>query len=353
MSNKHILFFLHGMGKHDNTWHEAGLKVLQSAWQEYDNLKDLNFNELIEPVPLVYDDVFETWRQRMSADFAAFRTALLGGIAPEDVPNTNNLKKQIDKIEGWIGAGEPNFIWSHAMDVVMYRFLTLMRVPVDVSVYKQIIDKLAESSWTGWSIVAHSLGTSVAHNVLNTLYTTGLDGDPPFTTEQTRPQIIMMVANVSRILQRPGAKVYETPVHPGMSSIGAVCNYYLNVRHRLDPFTIPMAFDPDNWPSGATYSKDKYQHIRPSHIHFEKDELFKVHDFDHYLKNPRVHAALFRALAGKHSISDQELDDKKTEFDAAIVSSTLKQARSKLESKLPSVNSQLDVYINLFKKIFS
>ena len=160
-----------------------------------------------------------------------------------------------------------------------------------------------------------------------------------------------MVSNVSRVLQRSGAKVYETLVRPGMASTNAICEYYLNVRHRLDPFTVVKPFDPDSWPNNATFSTNKYQHIRPSHIHFEKDEIFKVHDFALYLKNPRVHAALFRSLVGKAAIPDEELQQKSAEFDSALVSTTLAEARSKLESRLPAINGGLEAFIGVFKKL--
>ncbi len=73
---KHVLFFIHGMGRHYNTWHEPGLQVLRSVFDDYDGLRGLDFDEIIDPIPVVYDDKIERWRQRMAADFQAFR----GGI---------------------------------------------------------------------------------------------------------------------------------------------------------------------------------------------------------------------------------------------------------------------------------
>lgn len=353
MTTKHVVFLIHGMGVHDRTWPDEGLKVLRSAWSEYDDLSRLEFDEYIKPVPVVYDDVFETWRQEMKKDFVAFKSALLGGIADEDTSKKLSIEKQIDKAGKWIGAGEPEFLWTHAMDVILYRYFTLMRLPADISVYHQFLKGLSENPGSDWSIVGHSLGTSVAHNVLNTMYTTGLNGDPPVTTQELRPRLIMMVANVSRVLQRPGAKVFETAVRPGPPNGGAICKYYINVRHQFDPFTFPRSFEPDpDWPSSTIHVSDKYQHIRPAHIHFERNDLGIVHNFAHYMKNPRVNAEVFRCLIDRTAITDDELREKNRDFDSSVVSTTLDQARSKLESISPAVGSGLDIFLNLFKKVF-
>ena len=42
--SKHILFCVHGMGEHDNTWHEKGVRVLKSAFGDFERLSQLDFD---------------------------------------------------------------------------------------------------------------------------------------------------------------------------------------------------------------------------------------------------------------------------------------------------------------------
>ncbi len=351
---KHVVFFVHGMGNHDNKWHEAGLKALSSAWSEYDNLNDDTLEDKIEAISVVYNDIFEVWRQRMKSDFDSFKGALLGtasNIANEDQGQVDAISKKLDRIGEWIGAGEPEFVWTHAMDVVLYRFFTQIRMAIDVSVLKQILERVNKGNFKTWSVVGHSLGTSVVHNSINSLYGAGVGDVAPLSPNETRARVIMMVANVSRILERPGAKVFESRVRPGASNTGRTCGYYLNVRHKLDPFTYPRPFERDPWPDATTFMTDRYQHIRPGHVQFNKTELMKVHDFEHYLKNPRVHVPLLRAILGNVLISDDEFRDAKAGFDADQLDSAIDQVRSALESKLPAPGSNWGVFVELFKKL--
>ncbi len=351
---KHVVFFVHGMGTHDNTWHEAGLKALSSAWSEYDNLNDDTLGDKIEAIPIIYDDIFELWRQRMKADFDSFKGALFSNassIADEDKGQLDAVTKKLDKISDWIGAGEPEFVWTHAMDVILYRFFTQIRMAVDVSVLTQIMERVNEGGFKTWSVIGHSLGTSVVHNCINSLYGAGVGDVAVLSPDETRPRVIMMVGNVSRVLERPGAKAFESRVKPGASNTGRTCGYYLNVRHKLDPFTFPRPFERDPWPDATTFMTDRYQHIRPAHVQFTNAELMKVHAFDHYVKSPRVHIPFFRAILGNIFISDDEFRDAKAGFDADQLGSAIDQVRIVLESKLPAPGSNWGVFVELFKKL--
>lgn len=347
--SKHIVFFVHGMGRHDATWHRPALNVLTGAFTQYESYQGKSLDDRIEAVPVIYDDRIEVWRTRMAADFKAFRGALLGDLA--DGGSRTQIERQLDRLEGWIGAGEdPGFAWTHAADVLLYRWMSTLRMAIDVAVAARILARLQEGGFSGWSILAHSLGTSVTHNVLNMLYA-GFGDQPPLDPSTTRPRVVLMVANVSRVLQRPGAKVLQTRVRPGYPSTGALCAYYLNARHRLDPFVYPKPFMPDLWPEPGSFSSSAYQHLQPSHIHFSKDALFRVHDVDHYLVNPRVHVPLFRALFGESTIGEAEFSKAKTQFDSAIVSPNIDAARDRLESMLPAPSGGWQMLLGLCKRI--
>jgi hypothetical protein len=348
MAKKHILFFVHGMGEHDNTWHEEGLKVIRDSYNDYERFKDRSFDDYVEAVPIVYDDVFKTWRQRMKDDFTAFKAALTGSLATGE-----SLPGELDKLGDWIGAGDDSFAWTHAMDVILYRSFSLISMAVNVSVCKQILERLQHGDYKTWSLLSHSLGTSVTHNALSILYDKhGPLGDGEvLDPAQTRPRTVMMVANVSRILQQGDSKVYESRVQPGSISAERLCGYYLNCRHKLDPFCSPRPFNPDNWPDPPTFNSDAYQHSQPGHLEeLSESGVMKVHDFAHYLKNPRVHVPLYRSLFGRSRIPDSEFQQAKAQFDAAIWAPHLDAVRKELEHILPAAGAGMDEFVALFSK---
>jgi hypothetical protein len=354
----HILFFLHGMGEHDSTWHEKGLQVLKSAFKEYELSRVLEFEKQFHIVPLVYNDIFKETRERANADFGAFKTAVLGSIEAADAANKAGVEKELDKYANLIGAGGDNFIWTHILDVILYRFSNTIRMGIDVSVAQQVLDAISTQSHLTWSVLAHSLGTSVAHNTLNSLYNTGFPNAangpiPPLSPLESRCNTLAMIANVSRVIQRTDAKVFESAVKPGSATAGRLCSYYLNARHKLDPFTIPKPFNPDLWPDPGAFSTERYQHIQPSHIHFEFDNLQQVHDFDHYLANPRVHVPIFRSILGRRIVGPNEYRSAKARFDSEIRSNTIDRARSLLENKLPAQSGNWRSLLAAIKRLLS
>jgi len=312
--------------------------VLKSAFKEYEFTRQMDFDKQFLAVPVVYDDIFSETRQRAKDDFAAFKTAVLGQFDAAEKAYRDAVGNELDKYANMIGSGSDDFIWTHILDVILYRFSATIRMGIDVSVAKQILATTSNQPHLTWSVIAHSLGTSVAHNTLNKLHNTGFPGIPPLSPLASRCNTLAMVSNVSRVLQRDTAKVYETDVRPGSAAAGRLCSYYLNARHKLDLLTVPKSFEPGLWPDAASFSTERYQHIRPSHIHFESDQLSRVHDLDHYLENPRVHVPLFRSILGRGIVGDEEYRSAKARFDSEIVSGTLDDARSRLESRLPALS---------------
>lgn len=356
--SKHILFCIHGMGEHDDTWQQKGIQVLKSAFGDFDRTSQLDFDTTFTVVPIVYNDVFKETRERANADFAAFRGAVLADLDTADDASKDVVGRQLDKYSELLGTGDDNFVWTHILDVILYRFSKTIRAGIDVSVAEQIIRALKEIDHKTWSVLAHSLGTSVAHNTINSLHNTGFPNAPngplvPLNPLESRCNTLMMIANVSRVMQRTGAKVYETNVKPGSATAGRLCSWYLSARHKLDPITIVKPFNPDLWPDTATFSTKRYQMLRPAHIHFESDAPPRVHDFDHYLLNPRVHVPLFRSILGERLIGDDEFGPAKAQFDSEIASNTLDQARAMLENRLPATSGGWTNLLAAIKRLLS
>jgi hypothetical protein len=104
------------------------------------------------------------------------------------------------------------------------------------------------------------------------------------------------IANVSRLLFRGQGSLYEqTIVRPNLTGPRYV-RQFLNVRHVADPIPAPLCFAPKTW--GPGYTELKVRHLRDPN----------VHAFTHYLANPRVSGALFRALLPAPLLSQAEVD---------------------------------------------
>jgi hypothetical protein len=332
---KHALILIHGMGEQTAGWHAPALQVLSDTFGTYDLLKGRDLLDFVEPVPVLYSDFFTQLRQMWKSDVSQIKQALGQEMEAADTSQRQAVNDRFDRVANAIGAGTDSFVWTHAMDVVLYRFFSLTRQRVNVSVGKQIT-AAAGMKFSGWSVIAHSLGTAVVHNTLNALYSTELiEGQPPLKPQETRPKVLAMVANVSRVLQLPTVKVLSTLVMPGPAMLGRVCDTYLNVRHVFDPFMFPQPFEPDHtWPPAGTFAPFQYQHIRPTNIDIKK--LTDVHDLENYLKNPRVHVPIFRGILGTNIIPDPEFTDVCTAFDKRIAQAELDAIRDVLEQLIPA-----------------
>jgi hypothetical protein len=349
---KHALVFVHGMGEYSGAWHTPAWAVLRTAFSEYESFRGKILDDFVTPIPTIYSDLFAELRKQWKDDASAIKVTLGNQIDSDDKAERARVEKEVDNIADKIGAGSDTFVWTHAMDVVLYRFFKLIRQAVNVSLAKQIVDKATGMDFNSWSVMAHSLGTAVAHNTLHSLYNTPLiSGQSPLQTVETRPKMLAMVANVSRVLQLPGLKVYESKVCPGSALVGRVCQTYLNIRHQWDPFTIPQPFKPDpGWPDAATFNSTQYQHIQPSHLLLQK--YMEVHDLDHYLKNPRVHVPIFRSIFGEGIIPQSEFETACHRFDSAVVGNNVNDIRDELDKLLPAGSDSWPTVVRLLFKLF-
>jgi hypothetical protein len=343
---KHALVFIHGMGEQVAGWHAPALKVLADALPTYSAFAGAKLADIVEPVPVLYSDFFTRLRATWKKDVAAIKGLLSAELEAADVADRESINGEFDSIATAIGAGADTFVWTHAMDVVLYRFFSLARQKVNVQVASRMT-AATDKKFTGWSVIAHSLGTGVVHNTLHALYTTGLSG-PPLKPQETRPKVLAMVANVSRVLQLPAVKVFTSKVMPGPAGLGRACDTYLNVRHLFDPFMFPQPFEPDSsWPTPGTFKPAQYQHIRPNHLGIA--QLRNVHDLDHYLKNPRVHVPIFRGIVGASTIPAAEFDKACADFDAEQAQTNVDAIRDALQALIPNKNAE---WTQLLKTIF-
>jgi hypothetical protein len=158
----HLVFLVHGMGVHDaEDWAVPYIAALEEAYDQYQGLTDTPMTERFQFVPLRYDDIFSA----IVNDWADNAEMLGAASAAVGAP--------VSKLTDWMkGAGElkDNVGWTHAADVLLYRAFSLVRERVCVHVAAQMTQAIAKQiadtgGFSRWSVIAHSLGTAVIHDI--------------------------------------------------------------------------------------------------------------------------------------------------------------------------------------------
>ncbi len=294
-----LLFAIHGMGENAEGWAVPIRDTLNALAGQYEAFAgrpapfalvgpDADLPALgpdtIALVPVRYDGVFDVWRQQLGASVDELRAFVGSGEIA--------LPEGAGRLLDWLDTAPPDerhYFWAYALDVLLYRY-TLKAGEVRVRVMQQIAGALGRAMAGGSavqaSVLAHSLGTAVAHDSLATLGTDPL-GNPPNGAFRV-PRLfhsVWMMANVSRILQsdRP---VYQSIVCPVSARATGYTDLYVTARHALDPIPLVEPFAPEAWGSG-------FADLRLTTV---RD--FNVHAFEHYLGAPQVHVPLLNNLFG-------------------------------------------------------
>jgi hypothetical protein len=287
---KHVIFLVHGMGTHGEGWHAAYETQLRGLYASYSGLAQLPFSDHFVVEPVRYDQEFEALRDIWKKSSAGLGSALKkSGVK-------SALVEMLNRLSGI--ANKDTFLSTHIGDVLMYFALRQVSGLVRDSVRLQILKGIKKHGKVGnvrWSIIAHSLGTAVVHDSLHGLYTSSSVNPKANFTGVTRPTVLAMIANVSRVMEDGGNfDVYTSRVHPGVG-LKAGCLYYLNARHEWDPFTQPKKFAPmSSWPDPETRARQLYVECQLRDI-----AQVNVHALDHYLADPLVHGPLFNCLHGE------------------------------------------------------
>jgi len=284
------LFVVHGMGVFDDTWVTPVEEQLEEIYGSYEALSSVAQDRRFTIHPVRYDDILSDLVKKWQTDANAISKL------SSDVSATT-----ADALVGWLKTAGTGFQWTHAADVLLYRCFSDVREAVVVTVANQILKvimaDLKKSQESRWGVVAHSLGTAVAHDALHALWTTQFADGSRVDPADVKAAFVMMVANVGRVLETD-VDVLTSVVQPGKpSNPDRGCLNFVTVRHALDPFTIPQMFDPQAWPDAATVEQGRYHSIRVNHF---RDP--NVHALSHYLSHPAVHIPLMRLLADQRGV---------------------------------------------------
>ncbi len=301
---KHVLFLVHGMGDTVPGWSTPVQELIKQKYQLYKISKIKKFDNNFVFKELNYNYVFEGHIEKWKESASAVTNILeASGIESE----------LLSTLEGFSSkAARKEFASTHLLDVVLYRFMKGIKSQVISHISEQLVGKLNETSTVPtYSIICHSLGTAVMHDVMQANLTTD---HFPLSTAHGVPEVYMTLANVSRVLEDSDTNVYTSAVRPRLKDKNRLCgcNQFINVAHKLDPFTMVRTFNPA-WKKGSAkplnnLKYDSYQQLSISGI-----TGANPHDFEHYLEHPGTHVPLFRNLISKGAVKDTEF---KAQLDA-------------------------------------
>lgn len=283
MPAPNVLFLVHGMGTNlesaaePTAWFKEVETALHAAWQRFPSLAEESFAEYIELCPLSYDQSFRQYTARVAA----------AGERLQSKVGSASYAKALSAIAGAGADDEQNFLWANIMDVLLYRLGGDFNVEVQVALQLQLAQKVRQA-WaasTGapvqFSMLSHSLGTAVAHGMLQRLALGAIGESEVFKHGNNfKLRCYMTLANTSRLLFRPSGSIYDkTLIRPGK-----YVESFINVRHIADPVPAPLRFAPRTW--GDAYREISLKCYRDANIHA----------FTHYLDHPAVAGSLFRSL---------------------------------------------------------
>ncbi len=286
-----LLFLIHGMGAgarpaNDPKWWTGVLSGIRQSAKTYKHDADLVVSSpkagQVLVVPLTYHQFFDAirdkWRQEAGGEVGWL--PLLQALAFSD-------PQVVARLPGWVGTAGA-FFWTHVVDVLLYRYVAELTVPIRDEVATQIAEAwhradLDNGANTSVHFVAHSLGTSVLHDAIATLA-----ADPAFSPGTRQITSIVTCANVSGILETnfPAYDSVDRPVDADPPPDGMTAAYF-SFRHELDPIAAVKTFRGDlhGWPASG-YRDEVAIDVKD----------WNVHGYSHYMDNPIAHLRLFERI---------------------------------------------------------
>jgi hypothetical protein len=304
--SKPVLFLLHGVGQHSQEWASiAGgpVHALKQAASRYACFEGRDLEELVELVPIRYDDIFDRLMSQW-ADQARKLRDLATPLGSSLLDGGLDLLSKADS-----GHAVP----AVGCDVLLYKGFRLFSHRVQLHVALQMAKVIAERTRDvqgappRFYVMAHSLGTTVAHDALHRLGAEswqdfqemrgedGVDGDltelaqiktSGFAPGEFKFDGLFQIANMSRLLHTTTEGPTESFVRPGTGA-GACIQGYFNFDHAADPISKVLRFAmPQPWKDSRIGTELEVRHIHD----------YNIHGYAHYLAHPKVHATVFRQL---------------------------------------------------------
>jgi hypothetical protein len=297
---KPVVILVHGMGQHSPGWSASVRSTLVEVAGQYAFFrgpgKALDKRVTFEEIG--YDDIFD-------------RTVAGWTDTAGELRNLPGDQIWLHDVVDWMDRADDTtrgLILSHAMDVVLYRFHPAIRSLVQTTVIDQLgtaIDRaFSHDPNTRVSVIAHSLGTAVAHDALHHLASHPWGGRPSgFAPNLWRPVSITMLANTSRLLEG-SVRQADSVVRPGPSGDrDSYCLRFNQFHHDMDPVTWPKP------PDLTSFDQSRVTDRSVDHYHDPN-----VHGFAHYLAHPAVHIPVLESIVSPRAVSPSEELDALADF---------------------------------------
>jgi hypothetical protein len=280
--NKPIVLVIHGMGSHEPGKFKKDIAGgLNEAANSF-GLIDFDINEKVEFFQFNYSTFLDEIRQRDADHASSIADHLIllqgHGLGENIVTKLTEFFADFD---------EDDMLYTHWMDVVYYG-LMFWGEKIRVDFAKKINDVMIEANLGNRDvhIIAHSLGTAVAHDTLVKLFRKDVDITskvPGLDIAKFRIKSLWTIANVSRLLN-----LLNDIADPNKSIVNATDNgcidYLVNVRNILDPFT---------WSKQYNREDGKYELLEVETVRY-----WNTHDIKEYMAAPPVASYIFSYILG-------------------------------------------------------
>lgn len=287
---KHIVFLLHGVGKHTEGWADMPRQKIQEKMNEVLTETAKNSQLDVEFVELTYGDLMDDNMNTMlegAADWDPVHSFLSEG---KEERNNPDYKPETNKEE--IAAA----LRDYALDVPTYVLNPEQTDLILLPLVKKVVDTIQHNPAAQFSFICHSLGTKVGFDVIHKLYSGGEfynvlpsgqpdDGSPlirSFYQLASIPYVMNKFDANNRDTNATFIRVYKL-TEMG-EQFGVISDSYRIFGNKFDPIA---------W-IGLS------QHITPS-VYTSRDRLdyidrFWMHDFLLYLDHPKVFLPLVEDL---------------------------------------------------------
>lgn len=281
MSEKPILILFHGMGVHTaDSFKNEVVSAANNALGRYEGYSNIKFENKVDIISIGYDKHFEQIRQQLVDNASGITEVLKAKLPGVSVPSIIQ-----DLLDLESSLGDDKFAYTHILDVVLY--MTEVGQYVRAQVSEEIVKVIHNNHHRPIHVLCHSLGTAVAHDAFNQIYTNDNSPLPAQLHTLSFPiTSYWAFANVSRLVTSFTGlpSPFDSVVKPGHQ--GFISMFY-NIRHVLDPFTLKLfkRFDPNgkkNWLTSDTFKYD-YKPIVTTKVSRKN-----THDIAGYIEDPDV-----------------------------------------------------------------
>ncbi len=338
MPSKNVVFLIHGIGREADDWSAAPLAELRAAADLSGAFAATPLDDQIQFIPIVYNDIFDLVLARWHQLTTDLRQSGLLLDAP--FATLTDVIGDISK--------PGNTISEYAGDTILYLGFRLVRNAVLLRTISKIVEGITKAydAYTPgqdrepkFGVVAHSLGTTVAHDALHLLATLPWSNPPPevahmkadvgllnhagpqgsriadailnaFNTNPAAParfkfDSIFMISNTSRLLHTTELDPYHSCIYPAeidFPPTGGYCNRFYVVDNRYDFVGLGLKavhcdfrIDNEHWRQHGIGNSRAARKIELEHLH-----QANAHDLAHYLKHPLVYREIFRRFASTY-----------------------------------------------------